>query len=299
LKKSKKTDTESLGGRLKAYESASELEIDPKDHLIIRIDGHKFSKFTKGLKKPFDDIFSEAMVLTTMDLVEEFQAYTGYTQSDEITLVLPSLMSTAKHKGTNKPQWSHTHSGRVQKLASLVAGFTTMSFNKHLKILVDTEIDDLYRDKPAYETGEEVLYLKNIFHKVGTAWFDARVFGVPSDEEAFNTVMWRVRDAEKNSRSMFAQTYCSHKQLQNKTGPEQVEFCREKTGNDWDLIPDKYKYGVFVKKKQYEKVVDIPLVDEQMKVEKVTRSKIVTFSKDLTNFSDENVKMILAKYLKD
>jgi len=286
----KNSRTESLGTRMKEYEKESETVIDPKDHMIIRIDGHKFSKYTKGMKKPFDEIFSKAMELTTIDLVEEFTAYTGYTQSDEITLVLPSLMNTDKHKGQNAPKWGHTSGGRTQKLASLVAGFCTMSFNKHFGNLVE-----MYQIKNNFNNN----YFGLMKQKIGNAWFDCRVFGVPSDEEAFNAVMWRVRDAEKNSRSMFAQTFCSHKELQNKTGLEQVQFCKEKTGKDWDLIEDRFKYGILVKKEQYQKEVDKnqkTFHNRGTTQETVTRSRIVTYSEKLI-FSDEAVRKIMRKYI--
>lgn len=72
MKKDKKNNPETLGGRLKGYESEYEREISSDCNIICRINGHKFSKFTKGFKKPFDEILSNAMVLTTIDLLEEF-----------------------------------------------------------------------------------------------------------------------------------------------------------------------------------------------------------------------------------
>ena len=118
MKKDKKFDEQTLGGRLKGYEADYESSVEPEKHIVVRIDGHKFSKFTKGFKKPFDFILSESMRLTTQDLLEEFNAVTGYTQSDEITLIIPSLMTTDKHKGANKPGWTHGYSGRIQKMSS-------------------------------------------------------------------------------------------------------------------------------------------------------------------------------------
>jgi tRNA(His) 5'-end guanylyltransferase len=286
----KNSRTESLGTRMKEYEKESETVIDPKDHMIIRIDGHKFSKYTKGMKKPFDVIFSKAMELTAIDAHNEFNATTSYVQSDEITLVLPSLMNTDKHKGQNAPKWGHTSGGRTQKLASLVAGFCTMSFNKHFKNILENEIG-----WNEYKTDEMGKYFNKMKEKIGNAWFDCRVFGVPSDEEAFNAVMWRVRDAEKNSRSMFAQTFCSHKELQNKTGLEQVQFCKEKTGKDWELIEDRFKYGILVKKEKYLKPVSGGSMDYAQN-EFVERSRIKTYSEKLI-FSDEAVNKIMRKYL--
>jgi len=286
MKTTKKYDTESLGGRLKGYEAQYENEIPQNEHLIVRIDGHKFSKYTKGMNKPFDSIFSKAMEETTKDLLDEFGAYTVYTQSDEITMILPSLMNTDKHKGQNKPFWTHTHSGRVQKIVSLVAGFTTMSFNKHFKnIIDDIQLDNAIKQNGGYD------YITKMYKKIGSAWFDARVYGVPSDEEAFNSILWRVRDCIKNSKSTFAQTYCSHKELQNKNGVEQIQYCLEKTGRDWNDIEAKYKYGILIKKETYMKDVEGQ--------EPVQRSRVVTWSENLSTFDYELVEMVLSKYKYD
>ena len=86
---SKDNDKTSLGNSLKGYEKEFETHIPYDNHIIIRLDGHGFSKFTKGFKKPFDEILHRAMVETTKDLVKEFQAVSGYTQSDEITFTWP------------------------------------------------------------------------------------------------------------------------------------------------------------------------------------------------------------------
>jgi len=292
----KNSRTESLGTRMKEYEAQSETRINPKDHMIMRIDGHKFSKFTKNMKKPFDNIFAEAMKQTTIDLHKEFNSVTSYAQSDEITLLLPSLINTEKHKGQNKPKWCHTSSGRTQKLASLVAGFTTMSFNKHFGKLV-IEYGNMARFFGNDESQESIhlKYMDVMRQKVGKAWFDCRVFGVPSDEEAFNAFMFRNRDAEKNSRSMYASTFCSHKELQNKTGLEQVQYCKEKTGKNWDDISDAFKYGIFVKKERYLKPVSGGSMDYAQN-EFVQRSRVKTYSEKLV-FSDDAVDKIMRKYL--
>ena len=283
MKKDKKFNSETLGGRLKGYEAEYESSIEPKKHIIARIDGHHFSKFTRGFEKPFDEILSKAMEYTTKDLLEEFNAVTAYQQSDEITLVIPSLMTAEKHRGENRPLWKHSYNGRIQKMSSLIAGFTTMKFNKHFEKLTesygaDNSYDDRYR------------FLMN---KAYNAWFDCRIYGVPSDEEAFNSVLWRVRDCIKNSKSVYAQTYCSHKQLQGLTGQEQVQYCKEKTGNDWEEVEDRYKYGILVKRQYYIKEVDANIPGVYMP-EKVQRSEIVSWSQHLV-YSDENVKMVMSK----
>jgi len=111
----------------------------------------------------------------------------------------------------------------------------------------------------------------------------------------FNSVMWRIRDCVKNSVSMHSQSYCSHKELQNKNGKEQREYTLEKTGEDWNEIDDRYKYGILVKKEIYLKPVDGGSMDYSQN-EFVERSRTVVFSENLSTFSDESVQLIMRKY---
>ena len=138
---------ESLGDRIKKYEAEYETEISPESELIVRIDGHHFSAFTKGFDKPFDAALSEAMVRTTEDLLDRFSAYAAYSQSDEITLYIPSLKDISNEHQRIRDNWVHQFSGRTQKIASLVASYTTMRFNKHFRdifeSLTDTHIDNI------------------------------------------------------------------------------------------------------------------------------------------------------------
>lgn len=264
-----KTNTESLGDRIKSYESNYETSVLPTEELIVRIDGHHFSAFTKNFEKPFDSLFREAMARTAEDLMQRFCAYSVYTQSDEFTIYIPSFQDGSKER----ENWTHTFSGRTHKISSLVAAFTTMSFNKHLRILVN-----LIPEK----------YSEIVYKILDCAYFDARTFGVPSKEEVFNCFMFRSRDNEKNSKSQFAQAYCSHKELLNKNGEEQIEYCYSKYGFNWNTIEDKYKYGVLIKKEIYQKETDTGFVD---------RSRCTRIYKSFTSFSEENVNLICSQYL--
>ena len=40
---------------MKEYEAASSTFIDILKPFIVRLDGHSFSKYTKGFKRPFDE----------------------------------------------------------------------------------------------------------------------------------------------------------------------------------------------------------------------------------------------------
>ena len=284
---------ESLGDRIKKYEAEYETEISPDSEIIVRIDGHHFSAFTKGFDKPFDAALSEAMVRTTEDLLERFSAYAAYTQSDEITLYIPSLKEVSNEHQIIRDNWTHQFSGRTQKISSLVASYTTMRFNKHLRDIYNEKLychrerfDDAFRLTREEEESEK--YLDILENKLDLAYFDARVFGVPDKAEVFNSFMFRSRDNEKNSKSQFAQAYCNHKELLHKNGVEQIQYTLEKTGKDWNDIEDKYKYGTLVKKELYLKRTDSG---------DVQRSRTKRIYQKFTEFSGENVNLICSKYL--
>ena len=279
-----------LGDRLKEYEKRSETNISADEHLIIRIDGHKFSKFTKGLKKPFDDIFREVMVKTTEDLHERFNACSSYTQSDEITLFISTTED--KMQGQNRP---HQFNGRTQKIASLAGSYAAICFNKHLSHLV-TEYKSIFvRDDKINvfrkTRKEEWDYYTVLASKCNLAYFDARAFGVPDISEVANGFIWRSRDCIKNSKATFAQAYCSHKELQNMNSEEQIQYTLEKYNQDWNTIEDKYKFGYLIKKELYTKDIDIHAGEQETCV----RSRLNRLSIPMNTYSQELVDLIAVK----
>lgn len=85
----KKMYDQDKGTTLKLLES--ETFVSPHQAYFIRLDGCSFHTFLKGVGKPFDPRITDAMCKTTGDLVNKFQAVTGYTSSDEISLVFPAV----------------------------------------------------------------------------------------------------------------------------------------------------------------------------------------------------------------
>ena len=83
-------DKTTLGDRMKNnYENITRYYLTRRMPVIIRIDGKAFHTFTKGMKKPFDNILVKTMQETMKYLCENIQGRVlGYTQSDEISLVL-------------------------------------------------------------------------------------------------------------------------------------------------------------------------------------------------------------------
>lgn len=80
---------DALGDRMKKYEYVSRTYLTPRTPVIIRLDGKAFHTFTRGFNKPFDMVLVKTMQETMKFLCENIQGCVlGYTQSDEITLVL-------------------------------------------------------------------------------------------------------------------------------------------------------------------------------------------------------------------
>ena len=72
-----------LGERMKMYEHVWRQKLIRRMPVIIRVDGKAFHTFTKGLNKPFDDIFMDTMQATAEYLVREIQGCKfAYVQSD-------------------------------------------------------------------------------------------------------------------------------------------------------------------------------------------------------------------------
>ena len=81
-----------LDRKMRAFEAADDPSVLPGLSIVVRLDGRSFTKLTKEthpFEAPFDERFRDYMVETTRHLMlAGFQAVYGYTQSDEISLLL-------------------------------------------------------------------------------------------------------------------------------------------------------------------------------------------------------------------
>ena len=204
-----------FGDRMKMYENQTcGIKLIPRIPVIARLDGKGFSKFTKGLKRPYDERLSNLMVETTKYLVKETNANCGYTQSDEITLVWY----------TDKVDSSIYFDGRLFKMIGDLSAMASVFFNRELGKYLPEKVDKMPR-------------------------FDARVYNVPTLEEAVNSFIWREMDATKNSISMAASEYYSHKELMGKNGSEKQEMLFRK-GVNWNNYPSFFKRGTYIQRKK-------------------------------------------------
>ncbi len=81
-----------LDNKMRIFETAHDQFVLPGIHMVARLDGRGFTKLTKDVhrfKAPFDERFRNHMVATTEHLMNcGFRVIYGYTQSDEISLLL-------------------------------------------------------------------------------------------------------------------------------------------------------------------------------------------------------------------
>ena len=218
---------DSLGDRMKAYEAVPKNFLMRRTPVIIRLDGKAFHTFTRGFDKPFDKAIEIAMEATMLRLCQNIQGCVlGYTQSDEITLVL------CDYQKVDTDAWFEYN---VEKMCSVAASMATLYFFKALYGYRNElkEINDIsFSDK---------IDLINRKLEMG-AYFDARCFNVPK-EEVINCLIWRQQDATRNSIQALAQSLYSQKQLSGlKCSQLQDKMFTEK-GVNWNDLSTYQKRG--------------------------------------------------------
>jgi tRNA(His) 5'-end guanylyltransferase len=216
---SKKYESDSLGQRMKGYESTTQTHLLKRTPVIIRMDGKAFHTFTKRLKHvdpamvdtPFSPLMHGAMSATTDWLFRNVQnCVLAYTQSDEISLL---LRDWDEHE---TQQW---FGGNVQKMVSTSASIASSAFN----YLYSTNV----------KTPEWIGDL---------AYFDSRVYNIPK-EEVTNYFIWRQQDASRNSVQMLGHFHFSQKEMHGKNNSEVQDMLMLQKGVNWNDIPTWAKRG--------------------------------------------------------
>ena len=233
---------DSLGDRMKEnYENRAKTYLVRRMPVIIRLDGKAFHTFTKGLKKPYDEIFHNTMNATMKYLCENIQGCKlGYTQSDEITLLLTDYdtLDTDAWFGYN-----------VQKVCSVSASMATMAFNKFLSDEYKNFVYSFsFKDRNP-DTNEK-NYMDTLYNKLYTAMFDSRCFNIPK-EEVTNCILWRQQDATRNAIQMLGQCNFPHKALQGKSCNDIQDMLMTQKGINFNDMPTEFKRGVCCIKEEY------------------------------------------------
>jgi len=257
--------TDGLGDLMKKYEKLGEQQFIPKLPILVRIDGRCFHKCTRTMDKPFDMAFLGCMQEATKALMKDTSAKVGYTQSDEISLLL--------YTDDEKSQvW---FDGKLQKIISCAASCATYAFNRAL-------LTTNYGPGAIKEVKSPIM-------------FDARAWQLPTKEDVAEYFKWRELDARRNSVNMLASNHFSHKELQGLSTAVRREKLKAK-GISWEELPADLRYGAYFQRQKHfrtfteEEIAKLPEAhaakkDKNLKIE---RAEIVLL-KDFSVFTKENL----------
>jgi tRNA(His) 5'-end guanylyltransferase len=206
---------DSLGDRIKAYESVTNYKLLPKTPLFIRIDGKAFHTFTRGLKKPYSEVLIATMANAALETSKHMSGFKlAYVQSDEATFMLTDYDTYA-----TQPWFNY----ELNKLVSISASLFTAYFN------------DFWQ-----------MQQEEVSRGPRLAVFDSRAFSMPI-EDAPNAFIWRQRDWERNSIQMLARANYSHNELAGQKIPDIHEMLHKK-GINWAKQTEQIKNGTWVHK---------------------------------------------------
>ena len=150
----------------------------------------------------------------------------GYTQSDEISLIL------CDYQKLETDAWFGYN---VQKIVSVSASYATFAFNFALgNIAADEfeETDNQYTD--------HIDFLNTKMNQ--GAIFDSRCFSI-SKEEVCNYMIWRQRDATRNSIQGLAQSLYSQKQIEGLNTKKLQDKMFTEKGVNWNDLTVYQKRG--------------------------------------------------------
>lgn len=228
-------DKTSLGDRMKNnYENVNRFYLTRRMPVIIRVDMRAGHTFTKGMNKPFDDVFVKTMQDTMKYLCENIQGCVlGYTQSDEISLVLTDYaeLTTDAWFGNN-----------LQKMCSVSASMATLAFNKAFNDNIIKYIDNNL-DADCGVTKDLTEYTKILINARNKgAMFDSRVFTIPK-EEVCNYFIWRQQDSTRNSIQSVGQANFSQRELNGKSCNDIQDMLMMQKSINWNNYATTLKRG--------------------------------------------------------
>lgn len=177
---------DSLGDRMKEYESVTRMKLSHRIPAIIRIDGRAFHTLTRRLyggkwSPTFSKIIMPSVAAGVMSGIQGCNF--AYGQSDEVSFLLTD------YRTVHTSAWFDYV---VQKLVSVTASLATMEF--------------------VHVNGAQDMVT-----------FDARAFSLPHDE-VVNYFIWRQQDATRNAIQMMGHEHLTQSELNFKNCDEIQEL---------------------------------------------------------------------------
>lgn len=193
--------------KFRLREAYSKLSV--KAPVFIRTDGDGFHKLASkcGFKKPFDEELHSIMVKAALNVIKNsgFHISLAYIYSDEVSYLIL--------KDGHLP-----HSGRVEKIVSLLSAYTASSFQKMLN------------EVKSYD---------------GAIAFDARVVKVYELDDIIDYLKWRASDCFRNFINAYAQIVIGKKQCIGLKATQIIDLLSRR-GVNINEAPKWQKYGTVV-----------------------------------------------------
>ena len=263
-----KNYVDEVATKIKSHEGQFDPLLTPGLPFVVRLDGCSFKNYTNGLTKPFDSRLALAMILTMNSLMHHTGAVTGFTQSDEITLLFPGDTNVL-HLPFN---------GRLSKIVSVFAGLASAKFNHYMQ---------------SFDYADRSERVKTRI-KSGGAFFDARAFSLPDPISAMEAILWRHKfDCRRNAIHTLGIAHFSHKQLQNCSLAQVMELLRSERGIEvFRDIPKVYLFGTFAKRT----LVSVPYHNPKTgESGDILRSRLENRIFDWRGSNEEKTHMVFAK----
>jgi tRNA(His) guanylyltransferase len=258
-------DNNDLKSRMKKYENKYNMEIKPYNPFILKLTGVKFIKYMRIFIKPYDSVFVLSMIDTMNDLINYTGATTGYTQSNEISLIFPPMC-----KKNDNIISKHIKNGRVIKLCSVISSYCSVKFYFNLQ-------KNLNKNIGVYS--EHIVNMLNntpVFFACRAIEFDESMIN-----ELINHQIWRLNDCTHNAIRLYGEYYYGKKTTLN-IGTNNII---EKLKQDNITIPNFIMYGVYGKKQLY--------MQDNVQISTII-NKVMNFQ-----YSPELLQIFFSKYWSD
>ncbi len=242
-----------LNERMQFYELYSSAYIKKLDHytdFVIKLNGSNFSNLFSNLKSneffnlktPYLNDIKCAIDYTTADLVKEFNAATGFNQSDEIILMFKSIHSNTYDEinSTDVFDYNQLFKNNVNKILNIISSFASVRFQKYLRNFNEEKYGSI---------------CDNIT-------FNSNLIIFPNDNEIANYFLWKSQYVCYNNfvneiyNSYFDCDYtCTNSNKDIKTTKYKVHRLKEEHKLDISDFNMYLQYGTFIKR-QFETFVE-------------------------------------------
>ena len=223
-----------LNRKMKMYEDKYKVYLEYGTPKILRVDMRGGKTFTKNLQKPFDKIFSQCMINTMKKLCESIPgAKIGYTQSDEISIVIKDLNKEGKQVAP--------FANSLTKIISNTASMATVFFNIYWdQAVLEFCSENCIDVNEAKQHPDKYSILAPYFEMHLCAMFDCRYFDVSTIEEISEYLLTRQNNCYVNSVNSIA---CHNFTNLEGIGTEDRVRMLENAGIKLNQYPTKYFKG--------------------------------------------------------